>query len=395
MNKELGRLRRPPMTLLESRLKECLNLRDDIMERVLTGGEMAEYMTWMIENFGEENSAESVTELETLMISGADVAKIGQSILADPRDKAALGRLTKVFENPKEESFFQKSRDITAGAFLRFLPPYWRMDEYFEVYYVFSGNTPVYFADETVLLGAGDVLLIPPGTAKACTLPREDCSTLFFMIRQSTFSQVFWTHLSEQNLMSSFFRNALTGNNGIPFLRFSTAGDAWIEELLCRIYQEHEKNGKYSSRLQNSLMSSFFLSLLQGYEKTIQVPLHSGIHWRPAFAEILRYVQEHYDTVTLAELTERFGYSERQIIRIIQESTGHRFAALQNRLRMENAARFLAQGATAVQAAEIVGFSNISSFYRAFSKYFGCTTKQYTARKENSDKTKEEQGSGS
>ena len=60
-----------------------------------------------------------------------------------------------------------------------------------------------------------------------------------------------------------------------------------IELLLYAIYQEYNKNQKYSAQLINSLMSSFFLCLLQRHEDTAQVPRYSGFSWKPEFVGIL------------------------------------------------------------------------------------------------------------
>lgn len=380
MRYSLESLRNPALSALEEGLKLCLNDRPDLKDRVLSGEEMSDYVLWMIENYGSQNDAQTVAEVAPAMLFGGDIAELGQSILEDPHDPEARQRLSALYRSSQESKFFQEMQDISAGIFLRYLPAYWREDDYFEVYYAFSGSSPVYFEQETVWLSKGDVLLIPPGVKKACTLPADDCCMLFFMIRKSRFSQVFWAHLTNQNLMSKFFRDALGGTSRSPYLCFSTGGDDWLETLLFRLFAEYDQNRAYTPRLLNALMSTFFLSLLQGYEKTAQVSQHSGLHWKSEYAEILRAIQEDYAHISLRELTGRFGYSERQIIRIIRESTGERFAQLQSRLRMENAARLLSQGATAEQAADAVGFCNLSSFYRAFTQYFGCTTKQYKKR---------------
>ena len=127
-------------------------------------------------------------------------------------------------------------------------------------------------------------------------------------------------------------------------------------------------------------MSSFFLCLLQEYEDTAQISRRSDFAWKPEYAEILSYLQDHFRSVTLEELSDRFGYSRRQIIRIIQASTGSSFTALQTQLRMEKAARLLTAGTASVDDIALeVGFTDRSSFYRAFSKYFACTPREYVA----------------
>ena len=134
----------------------------------------------------------------------------------------------------------------------------------------------------------------------------------------------------------------------------------------------------HTSELLNSLMSSFLLRLLQEYEETVRVSKNSELHWNSRFAEILLYVQENYPSLTLDQLSDKFGYSRRQLIRIIRATTGSTFTELQTRLRMEKAARaLLARTASVESIAYEVGFEDRTSFYRAFSRYYGCTPGEY------------------
>ena len=375
----LDELRRPSMTLIEEGLRSCWELRKDLHGRVLTGNEMAEYILWMVENFGESCGPALEQIVVPHMLQGGGISGIGQTILQDSKDADAREALTALYSSPQEVNFFLDGQDISAGIFLRYLPAYWRNDEYFEVYYVFSGSCQVFFPRETMTLKPGSVLIVPPDTQKACTCPADDSTAYFFMIRKSTFSQVFWSQLSSQNLMSHFFRQALTGESRATYLRFETEQDVGVELLLYAIYQEYSKNQKYSAQLINSLMSSFFLYLLQRHEDTAQIPRNSGFSWKPEFAGILEDIQENYQTVTLGSLSEKYGYSRRQLIRIIQNCTGRNFTELQKGLRMEKAARMLiARTASIGNIALETGFTDASSFYRAFKEYFGCTPREYT-----------------
>lgn len=378
---ELEALHHPPVTLIEEGLKSCWELRPELHGKVLSGSEMADYVLWMVENFGENNEA-AVRQLALpSMLQGGGISELGHSILSNAHDLNARKDLSSLYVSPQESRFFLSEQDISVGAFLRYLPAYWRRDEYFEVYYVFSGSCQVYFERESLTLCPGCVLIVPPEMQKACTCEDDHSAVFFFMIRKSTFSQVFWSQLNAQNLMANFFRQALSGQSKTPYLLFETGPDWKIESLLYSIYLEYNQNRKYSAQLLNSLMSSFFLYLLQEYEDTAQISRHSDFHWKPEFAEILGYIQEHFRSVTLEELSGKFRYSRRQLIRIIQNSTGSSFTELLTRLRMEKAARMLIAGTASIE--EIVyeiGFTDRTSFYRAFNKYFGCTPRDYLAQ---------------
>lgn len=380
----IQQLRNLKMTTLEYELKKRYVKQANLPVKVLSSEEMSDYILWMMETSDVEQRSENIAFPDMLTEEIGDIVK---AIQANPTDPEAKIRLTALYMTSQETDFFNKNHDISCGRFLRWLPAYWRSDEYFEVYYAFSGESPVSFENETIILKPGEVLLIPPGIIKACTLPSDKCSVLFFMIRQSTFSHVFWSHLSSRNLMSHFFSNALGGSSKISYLKFETGCDEWIETLLFRIYSECSNHKIYSAKLTNALMSAFFLSLLQDYEDTASVSKNSNMHWKSEFSDILRYVEDHYAMLTLRQLASEFGYSERQMIRILYTCTGCRFSEIQKRLKMENAARMMTQGISTEKACAATGFTNLSSFYRAFSKYFGCTTREYLRKKDSTEYT--------
>lgn len=382
----LDALHHPAMTVVEEGLKGCWELRVDVHGKVLSGSEMADYVLWMIETFGRENvSALGQIDLPS-MLQGGGISELGKQILTHADDADARKALASLYESNQESRFFLADQDISAGAFLRYFPAYWREDAYFELYYVYSGACPVFFEKERITLQPGSVLIVPPGVRKACCCPADDCCVHFFMLRKSTFAQVFWSQLTSQNLMAHFFRQALNGEMQSPYLRFEPGRDLRLESLLYAIYSEYNRNRKYSSQLLNALMSSFFLCLLQEHEETAQVSKRSDLRWKPEFAGILAYIQANYKALTLDELSARFGYSRRQLIRIIQNSTGSSFTDLQTRLRMEKAARMLSTRTASVD--EIVyeiGFTDRTSFYRAFRKYYGCAPREYVHRAQDQD----------
>ena len=375
---ELERLHHPEMSVIEEGLKSCWELRPDVQGRVLSAKEMSDYMLWMVETFGH-NEGNDLGEIPLPpMLRGGEIASLSQSLLSGAGDRENRAKLSALVQSSAESSFFLEAQDISAGVFLRYLPAYWRTDDYFELYYVYSGACPVYFEKEHITLNPGSVLLIPPRTKKACSCPSDDCCVHFCLIRKSTFTQVFWSHLIEQNLMSRFFRQALSDAGGVQYLRFETGRDVKIEALMLSLLQEYSKGGKYSSPLLNSLMSSFFLMLLQEHEETARISKHSVFRWKPEYAALLTELEARFSDVSLEELAAKFGYSRRQVIRIIQDCTGESFTQLQTRLRMEKAARMLKAGAASVEDIALeVGFSDRTSFYRAFKKRFGCTPKAY------------------
>lgn len=362
-----------PMSSLETQLKRCKLLNPPYHNRVLTPNEMVEYITWMSDNFGGREDFKFSTD-DLSMIMGGNIAKAGFEMMKNTQRDQALKQISDIYNRPTEVQYFSENQSVSSSRFLRHFPLYWQTSDCFEILYVFSGECPVCFEDEQITLTPGSVLLIPPNIPRACNCPNDDCVMFFYMIRSSTFSRIFWDQLSNQSLMSLFFKQALGGKNSTTYLRFETNQDMAIESLLYSIYQQYTADISYSAQMTNSLMGTFFLYLLQNYEHTALVSKKSKFHWKPEFAEIFAYIQEHYQSVTMEELSNVFNYSQRQIIRIIQNSTAKTFSQLLTQLRMEKAATMiLAKDNPLEQIATEVGYSSLSSFYRVFVNYYSMT----------------------
>ena len=169
--------------------------------------------------------------------------------------------------------------------------------------------------------------------------------------------------------MTLFFTKALSGS-GENYLLLHTGTDENLENILLSIYDAAGRRDPYSARLRNPLMSTFFLQLLRQYEQSAEASSHSGLGWKAEFAPMLIYIQTNYKTVTLNAVSEKFGYSQRQIIRIIKSSTGKTFTQLLTQLRMEKASALLTTGLSIEKTATEVGYSSLSGFYHAYINYY-------------------------
>ncbi|MBR1780256.1 MAG: helix-turn-helix domain-containing protein [Oscillospiraceae bacterium] len=377
---EIQELESLPMTRLEWGLKECLLQRPDIRSHILSVGELAEYTGWMAREFGGGLASEERAGLLSGLRSDAQgpIMDVGRRLLDDPADPGALRLLSTHWGDQREASYIHPDQDISARQMMRYMPAHWHQNQYFEIYYAFSGECPVHFANEAVTLRPGTVLIVAPNVLHANPCYGDDQVLVYYNIRSSTFDQVFWNQIPAGNLMSSFFRHALSGSQPNSYLRFETGGDPEIRDLLGRVFLEYLEDQAYTAPLINAYMTACFILLLRRYEGSVRLPRSEDFFWKHEYSAILSYIQAHYATVRLSDLAERFHYSEKQIRRIVSSATGMPYSDLITKLRMERSALLLRHGGIAMEAiAAETGYTTVSSFYRAFSAYYGCTPGAY------------------
>ncbi|MBR3154747.1 MAG: helix-turn-helix domain-containing protein [Lachnospiraceae bacterium] len=366
-----------PLSPLEAMLKKCFLLRPDIQKKILEADELSAYILWLIRTFSDDPEYQLSDDILPYA-TGGKMAELGKQILTNPTDKNALTALFSGYSIQQEDQYIIADHDISVGRMLRYMPSHWHGNSYIEVYYAFSGNCSIHFRTEEILLKKGTVLIVAPGAVHASPCYSDDKVLLYYMLRTSTFDQVFWNQLPSDSLMSSFFRRALSNAQPNSYIRFETGEDPEISDLLVQLYNEFLEKRTYHAQLMNSLMTTFFILMLRRYEGTARLPRNEDLHWKHEFSAILSYIQKNYTSASLNDVASRFHYSDRQVSRIVKNCTGETYAQLTLRLRMEKAANMLRNGAASAKTAEACGYSTLSSFYRAFYAYFRCTPGTFT-----------------
>ncbi len=93
---------------------------------------------------------------------------------------------------------------------------------------------------------------------------------------------------------------------------------------------------------------------------------------------IINYIQEHYLTVTLDDLSREFFLSKPYLSKYIREKSGMTFGENVKKIRLKRASTLLKNSNMKIeQIAEAAGYQNVEHFNRLFKKKFGMTPVQY------------------
>lgn len=110
---------------------------------------------------------------------------------------------------------------------------------------------------------------------------------------------------------------------------------------LTALLEEQKCKEKYHSEMCETIMNAIFVHLLRYYEQNLVFPQDCKANWKKEYAKIFWYISENYRSVTLEELEDRFHYSRRQLIRIVQNATGKNFKDVIRDMKMERAKMLL------------------------------------------------------
>ena len=280
-----------------------------------------------------------------------------------------------------ERAYFDASLDVSAIQHLRYMPAVLHQQEFFELDCVLKGEVTSFIGDQRTELKTGDVMILAPNTQHASLTYSDDGIMINILVRGSTFEDKFMKLLPDNDLFRNFFITALYKETDTPYLLFHTSSSSFLIGHVLPILREYQRNNRYKNTMLTSLLSVFFVELLRNHEKDISIPSLNFASGNENIVFILEYLQKNYTTITLSHLSEFFNYSERQMQRIIQKSTGLSFGDNVKKLRMQSAAELLKKtGMTIAEIASELGYYDSSNFRQTFKKYYGMSPFEYRTK---------------
>lgn len=277
-----------------------------------------------------------------------------------------------------QETYFPQFLDIAVIPHKRYSPAFLHSHSFFEIVCVLNGTCKNIFASQTLEMKAGEICIVAPTAVHALSAFGEDCAIYNLAVKSSTFRRTFLDALPQQGTLYAFFSRALHQPGTESYLYFKKPADPALRGLAEQMYQEYQRQESYYNALLNALLTTFFIQLLRKHEKTIIAGNPSGKKQEENIIFILKYIEQHLNTITLKELSAFFNYSDRQITRILKDYTGKTFTELLQESRLSRACELLKQPNTSIHSIiETVGYSNATYFYSLFQKQYGLTPTEY------------------
>ncbi len=277
-----------------------------------------------------------------------------------------------------QESNFPQFLDMAVMPHKRYSPAFLHSHTFFEIVCVLGGTCKNIFASQTLEMKPGEICIVAPTAVHALSAFGDDCAVYNLVIKSSTFRKTFLDALPQQGTLYPFFSRALHQPGTESYLYFKKPCDPVLRRLVEQMYEEYLRQESYYNALLNALLTTFFIQLLRKHEKSIVSVNPAGKKQEDNIIFILKYIEQHLDTITLKELSSFFNYSDRQITRILKDYTGKTFTELLQESKLSKACELLKQPDISIHSIiETVGYSNTTYFYSLFQKRFGLTPTEY------------------
>ena len=223
--------------------------------------------------------------------------------------------------------------------------------DYYEVNFCLDGVLYEYVDGEFMRLEKNQFILFHPNAFHSVYSPTSGNS--FNILIDGEFFERFCDEMSEYskspllNSVTKQSRYIIANIENLP--EATTLADKMFTQNNYKTYN----SPSFELKLLECQFRAFMLHLLIA-EKTGSLALLSkgNTTYQDKVTQILNYLRDNYATVTLSELSSRFGYSTTQMYRILIKYTGNSFSNLVDQYRFNQAAKLLRE--TDIPIQEIV-----------------------------------------
>lgn len=231
--------------------------------------------------------------------------------------------------------------------------------EFYEIIFIFSGNTKILFSDRTKETNSGCIVLTKPDTPHFIScLPDTLYSRIYLVISPEFIAD----SISEWNMLSEIF-----GETG-GIISFSNEQKDICKMIIKRIETE-------TSKLRQKLLILYLISYISEFAQSKKTRFNSVPDY---IINTLTYIDRHYsEKIVASELAKVLNVSRTTLMTAFKKHTGVTLNNYITQHRLEKVLNLLREGKTEQEAAELCGLNDSSSMIRTFKKNYGTTPHRY------------------
>lgn len=201
----------------------------------------------------------------------------------------------------------------------------------------------------------------------------ENVIIIGVLIRKDSFFREYLPTVYTDSDLFRFFINPQTDKFSDEFIHLPVTKDHAIRSLLEMMVMEYADRKDDTQRILKSMLQTLLLEIARRYriEKT-------GIAPKSVSEQILDYMGDHSDVVTLKDIAIHFNYHPNYISALLHRETGRKFTEILLEKRMGRAVLLMRNTTLSIEEiSAMLGYNNHSNFYKAFKEYYGVTPREY------------------
>ena len=260
----------------------------------------------------------------------------------------------------RAQDFIRADRNIEMEKLFRYVHIPAHRHDFVELVFVFSGTCTHTVEGQSFQQGAGSFTIVNSFTSHEL-VAAPDCLGLTTKVRMDTFREF---HIPNLPLLA------------VPVC-FDCGDDAFMRDMLLTIYEQQTKEACYHDEIVSLLLQSVLSYCMQNFRDTVKF-LYAGTRLEGRMLEIMNYMFENYQNITLRGLAHHFGYSEPYLCKLFREEAGSTFTQILRDFKLKQAKKLLQTTDKKLnEICDTIGSSDTTQCIRDFKQQYGNTPAKY------------------
>ena len=230
-----------------------------------------------------------------------------------------------------------------------------------EIYFFVSGNVEYLVEGSKYPLDENSLMIISPAEAHKPKITGRERYERYAI----NFPIDFAYNIDPENrLIKAFTERSLGKTNMFSCAEIDMKLTKKLFSEMCNAVDDYERKLAINTHL--PILLDMISRAYNKYENVEHTPQSTA-------ERMVAYVNNHlFEEISVPELAEHFFLSQSQFSRVFRHATGAAPWEYITKKRLTAAKEKIRSGYSAQSASESCGFGDYSSFYRAYTKHFGC-----------------------
>lgn len=249
--------------------------------------------------------------------------------------------------------------------------------DYFYFNYAYKGSYDSLSATShhCITIRENEIYAGQPFAGHALSLhENQETIIIGLLIQKNTFFRAFLPMLSSNSRLFRFFLEPSTNHSSDSFMHFKAEDTSVMKSLLEIMVIEYANKCDDTQEMLLPLALAFLMQVARQYSK-----LCKDTDTGRLSSQILQYISEHLDSVTLKQIASHFSYHPNYISYLLHKELGITFSEILQKQKMERAVLLLKGTDLSIEEiSTMLGYSNSSNFYKTFREYYHKSPREYT-----------------